>query len=136
MAPSEPRSVKSRLWKATLISVLTDKTPCYAKPSQIGNLHEAIANTNDSIISIYKMSESDRVAYYQKHIDALKKADALAKEKADKAAKLAGDSADSPTEKSGGKGQGKVAMAPPSAADMASTTSDFYFYKASFLFFY
>lgn len=93
--------------------------------------YEAIANTNDSIISIYKMSESDRVAYYQKHIDALKKADALAKEKADKAAKLAGDSADSPTEKSGGKGQGKVAMAPPSAADMASTTSDFYFYKAS-----
>jgi len=92
--------------------------------------YEAIANTNDSIISVYKMSETDRVAYYEKHIEALKKADAMAKEKADKAAKEADSGTDETGIKGGSKG-GKTAMAPPSASDMASTTSDFYFYKAS-----
>lgn len=92
--------------------------------------YEAIANTNDSIISVYKMSETDRVAYYEKHIEALKKADAIAKEKADKAAKEADSGTDETGIKGGSKG-GKTAMAPPSASDMASTTSDFYFYKAS-----
>ena len=93
--------------------------------------YEAIANKNDSIISVYNLSDTERVAYYEKHIEALKKADAIQKEKDKKAAKEADTAADAAGEKGGSKGQGKTSMAPPSAMDVASTASNFYFYNSS-----
>ncbi|MFZ4435323.1 MAG: tetratricopeptide repeat protein [Flavobacterium psychrophilum] len=93
--------------------------------------YEAIANKNDSIILVYNLSDSDRVAYYEKHIEALKKADEIQKEKDKKAAKSAETAEEASGEKGGSKGQGKTSMAPPSAMDVASTASNFYFYNSS-----
>lgn len=48
--------------------------------------YEAIAQNNDSIISIYNMSASDRTAYFEKYIVKLKKEDEIKKKLAEKAA--------------------------------------------------
>ena len=93
--------------------------------------YEAIANKNDSIISVYNMSDTDRIAYYEKHIEALKKADAAQKVKEAKDAKAAGAQDGTPGEKAGNSGQGKTTMAPPGAMDTASASSNFYFYNST-----
>ena len=46
--------------------------------------YEGIANRNDSVISIYNMSDLDRIAYYEKYILKLKKEDELKKALTDK----------------------------------------------------
>ncbi|WP_290844502.1 proline-rich domain-containing protein [Flavobacterium sp.] len=46
--------------------------------------YEGIATTNDSIISIYSMPKEQQIAYYQKYIDKLKKADEAARVMAEK----------------------------------------------------
>jgi tetratricopeptide (TPR) repeat protein len=48
--------------------------------------YEAIAQTNDSIISLYSMSGAARTAYFEKHIEKLKKEEAAALKLAEKAA--------------------------------------------------
>ena len=50
--------------------------------------YEAIAQTNDSIISLYGMSTSDRTAYFEKYIVKLKKEDEAKKKLAEKQAKI------------------------------------------------
>ena len=50
--------------------------------------YEAIAQTNDSIISLYKMSGSDRTAYFEKYIVKLKKEEEALKKAAEKAARI------------------------------------------------
>jgi tetratricopeptide (TPR) repeat protein len=48
--------------------------------------YEAIAQTNDSIISLYTMPSSERTAYFEKHIEKLKKEEAAALKLAEKEA--------------------------------------------------
>ena len=50
--------------------------------------YEAISQTNDSIISLYKMSGSERTAYFETYIVKLKKAEELQKKAAEKAARI------------------------------------------------
>ena len=50
--------------------------------------YEAIAQGNDSIISLYKMSASERTAYFEKYITKLKKEDEEKKKQAEKLAKI------------------------------------------------
>ena len=53
--------------------------------------YEGIATRNDSIISVYKMSNDERVAYYEAYIANLKKREALLKAKQAKEAAYAAD---------------------------------------------
>lgn len=50
--------------------------------------YEAIAQTNDSIISLFSMSAADRTAYFQKHIEKLKKEEEIAQKLAEKEARI------------------------------------------------
>ncbi|MGV3697687.1 type IX secretion system periplasmic lipoprotein PorW/SprE [Flavobacterium sp.] len=50
--------------------------------------YEGIAQGNDSIISLYKMSGSDRIAYFERYIDKLKKEDEAKKKLAEKLARI------------------------------------------------
>jgi hypothetical protein len=50
--------------------------------------YEAISQANDSIISLYTMSASDRTAYFDKYIIQLKKEDEIKKKLAEKQAKI------------------------------------------------
>ena len=50
--------------------------------------YEAISQTNDSIISLYKMSGSERVAYFESYITKLKKAEEKQKKAAEKEAQI------------------------------------------------
>ncbi|WP_228778762.1 tetratricopeptide repeat protein [Flavobacterium sp. J49] len=50
--------------------------------------YEGIAQRNDSIISLYAMSGSERTAYFEKHIEKLKKDEAAAQKLAEKEAQI------------------------------------------------
>ncbi|WP_290876959.1 tetratricopeptide repeat protein [Flavobacterium sp.] len=50
--------------------------------------YEGIAQRNDSIISLYKMSNEDKVAYFEKHIEKIKKEEAAALKLAEKEAQI------------------------------------------------
>jgi tetratricopeptide (TPR) repeat protein len=50
--------------------------------------YEAISQTNDSIISLYKMSGSERTAYFETHIVKLKKEEEIQKKAAEKLARI------------------------------------------------
>ncbi|WP_295334032.1 gliding motility protein [Flavobacterium sp.] len=50
--------------------------------------YEGIAQTNDSIISLYKMSNEERVAYFEKYIEKIKKEEAAAMKLAEKEAQI------------------------------------------------
>jgi hypothetical protein len=49
--------------------------------------YEGIARTNDSILNVLGMTDAERIAYYNDHIEKLKKEDELAKKAAEKLAK-------------------------------------------------
>ena len=99
--------------------------------------YEAIANRNDSVINVFKMSKLDRIAYYEKYILKLKKEDQLKKagvakadEKNKQNNKLAdGSSLSGPDPKSASpKGE-----APPTNFQTSASIgkeSDFYFYNS------
>jgi hypothetical protein len=99
--------------------------------------YEGIANRNDSVINVFKMSELDRIAYYEKYILKLKKEDDLKKmlaAKADEKNKRnnnsAGGSSLSGTE---AKNASQKAEAPPmnlQASSSIGKESDFYFYNS------
>ena len=97
--------------------------------------YEAISQANDSIIALYKMSGSERTAYFEKHIAKLKKEEeaqlkaaekeALIKENQDrKDGKI--DSEDAANNKK------EKALAPKANSNIASSgQNDFYFYTPS-----
>lgn len=95
--------------------------------------YEAISQTNDSIISLYKMSGSERTAYFEAYIVKLKKATEVQKKAAEKAAKLKENQ-----ERSDGKidsedpdSKKPKAILPkvPSSAIASGGESIFYFYN-------
>ncbi|MGL2965374.1 tetratricopeptide repeat protein [Flavobacterium sp. XGLA_31] len=98
--------------------------------------YEGIAQRNDSIISLYKMTGEGKTAYFQKFIEDLKKKEATAKKVADKAAQIQKNK-DRNEEKGGADFKNplsqKDAMPQMKVPDIASSngTSSFYFYNAA-----
>ena len=99
--------------------------------------YEGIANRNDSVISVFNMSELDRIAYYEKYILKLKKADDLKKintiqtdEKNKQNNNSAGGSPLSGTDAKIASTQ-KVELPPMNlqASSIIGKESDFYFYN-------
>jgi len=98
--------------------------------------YEGIANRNDSVISIYNMSDLDRIAYYEKYIIKLKKADDLKKAIAAKAEDKNKQNNNPDGTPSGGtdskKGASQKGEAPPTNLEASASIgkeSDFYFYN-------
>ncbi|HEX9152878.1 MAG TPA: tetratricopeptide repeat protein [Flavobacterium sp.] len=101
---------------------------------------EAIAKTNDSILNVVALSGTDRVLYFEKHIDALKKNDEAKrilgeKEKAkqeniERNTKTASVDSASPNQESV-KPAKKSALAPPTVTGISGqqSASVFYFYN-------
>lgn len=95
--------------------------------------YEAISQTNDSIISLYKMSDAERTAYFEKYIVKLKKEEEVQKKAAEKLAQIKEnqdrndgkiDSEDTPNSKKAKSSQLKI----PNASSLGSE-SLFYFYN-------
>lgn len=97
--------------------------------------YEAISKTNDSIISLYKMSGSERIAYFEAYIAKLKKAEEAQKKEEEKAARIKEnqdrkdgkiDSEDAVNNKK------QKALVPKANSNIASSSqNDFYFYTSS-----
>jgi len=95
--------------------------------------YEAISQTNDSIISLHKMTGSERIAYFETHIVKLKKEEEIQKKAAEKLARIkenqdrnegkidSGDGSDSKTTKT-------INPKTPSPAT-AGNDDTFYFYN-------
>lgn len=100
--------------------------------------YESIAKENDSILNILAMSDTNRILYFEKHIDQLKKSDAAKKLLEEKEKKIAANidrnninSADDPIpSKAPTK---KSSLAPPSmpTASANDAANTFYFYNPS-----
>jgi len=91
--------------------------------------YEGIAQTNDSIISLYKMTNEDRVAYFEKYIEKLKKEEAVAMKLAEKEAQIKeNQERNSGDIGSDDKGKKPSAVAPSKAIGPVSE-STFYFYN-------
>ena len=104
---------------------------------------EAIAQGNDSIISLYNMSGADRTAYFEKYIAKLKKDDELKKKLADKLAIIKenqernsgsidpndGIASDSKRKPSAEKGASNLVSNTPKSFATNATGSVFYFYN-------
>lgn len=106
--------------------------------------YETIAQGNDSIISLYKMSGNDRTAYFEKYIDKLKKEDEAKKKLAEKQAKIkenqernAGGGINTADAGPNGKNDKPSTKAPsdlaagnaPQKSTLGGTGSVFYFYN-------
>lgn len=106
--------------------------------------YESIAQTNDSIISLYNMSATERTAYFEKHIAKLKKEEEAAKKLAEKQAKLRdaqaannggaitskdGAMPNSQKDKSSSKGQETQIGSSPVTKGTGGNGSTFYFYN-------
>jgi tetratricopeptide (TPR) repeat protein len=97
--------------------------------------YEAISQANDSIISLYKMSGSERTTYFEKHIAKLKKEEKAQLKAAEKEALIKEnqdrndgkiDSEDAANNKK------EKALGPKANSNIASSSqNDFYFYTAS-----
>jgi tetratricopeptide (TPR) repeat protein len=99
---------------------------------------EAIAKVNDSILNVVSLSDADRVLYFEKHIDKLKKSDEAKKlleeeqkttqENLDRNSLTATDNPDLPRSQ-----MKKSSIAPPSMTDISSrdAANVFYFYNSS-----
>lgn len=88
--------------------------------------YEGIAQTNDSIISLYKMSNEERVAYFEKYIEKIKKEEAAAMKLAEKEAQIKENQ-----ERNSGnvaEGDGKKS-AEASKSNTKGNQSSFYFYN-------
>ncbi len=105
---------------------------------------EQIAQTNDSIISLYKMSGSERTAYFDKYITQLKKDDEAKKKLAEKEARIKenqarnGGGGDSPDANADGPKKDKSNSKPTAESSIASNSGSgntaggtFYFYNPS-----
>lgn len=100
-------------------------------------LYEAIANRNDSIINVVEMSESDRISYFENHIEKLKAADIIKKSAEDKLIEKQANSDRNNqasntnlaiATQSNGLSSKKAPLAPPSAA-VNPLENLFYFYN-------
>ncbi|MSP84957.1 MAG: gliding motility protein [Flavobacteriaceae bacterium] len=101
--------------------------------------YEGIANRNDSILNVVGLSDSERIAYYEKHIIKLKKEDDLKKNLAAAVLEKEKNNPDSSQKDVGNFGRksppdanGKSDMIPPGAMQGAVNSgkeSDFYFYN-------
>ena len=102
---------------------------------------ESVAKVNDSILSIVSLSESEKAAYFEKYIEALKKSDEAKqkelgklKAKQDNVAnneKSNTQSQDASLQDASGNAIKKISIAPPSLSPTAAnqTASAFYFYN-------
>ncbi len=102
---------------------------------------ESVAKVNDSILSIVSLSDSEKVAYFEKHIAALKKSDEAKKIALDKLKATAENltanvksntqSQEASLQDASGNAIKKVSIAPPSIAPTGAnqTASAFYFYN-------
>ncbi|MFN3752822.1 tetratricopeptide repeat protein [Flavobacterium sp.] len=91
--------------------------------------YEAIAQTNDSIISLFSMSGADRTAYFQKHIEKLKKEEEIALKLAEKEARIKENQ-----ERNEGKTDSEVntsgkKLNPSIASNSNGNQATFYFYN-------
>ena len=95
--------------------------------------YEAISQTNDSIISLFKMSDAERTAYFEKYIVKLKKEEEAQKKAAEKLAQIKEnqerndgkiDSEDTPNSK-----KSKASPLKIPNASTSGTESLFYFYN-------
>lgn len=102
--------------------------------------YEAIAKQNDSILNILAMSDTNRILYFEKHIDQLKKSDAAKKLLEEKQKETLANidrnninSADDPVPTKSGMPGKKSSLAPPSmpSASGNDAASTFYFYNPS-----
>ena len=101
--------------------------------------YEYIAKTNDSILNIVALSDTDRILYFEKHIDQLKKSDEAKKIEEEKQKETLANrdrnninSADDPVSASGTPVK-KSSLAPPSmpSASGNNVANTFYFYNPS-----
>jgi len=100
--------------------------------------YEYIAKENDSILNIVALSETDRILYFEKHIDKLKKADEEKKIKEEKEKETLANidrnninSVDDPAQSKSGMPAKKSSTAPPSMPSAAgnNAANTFYFYN-------
>ena len=138
----------SKYYDSTLVK-LDEKTREYIHIKKVRKdldeviQYEGIAKRNDSIINVVSMLDSDRIIYFDKYIEALKKTDetkkiALEKQKA-KLENVAANgkpdlqSQDAAPQDATGKPIKKISMAPPSIANASinPAASTFYFYNPS-----
>ncbi|MCF6129755.1 gliding motility protein [Flavobacterium sp. AS60] len=95
--------------------------------------YEAISQTNDSIISLYKMSGSERTAYFETHIEKLKKEEELQKKAAEKLARIKENQErnDGKIDSDDGSGSKKPKSIIPKTPNPSAAGSEsvFYFYN-------
>jgi tetratricopeptide (TPR) repeat protein len=100
--------------------------------------YEGIANRNDSVISVFNMSDLDRIAYYEKYIIKLKKEDDIKKSlvtQADEKNKQNNNPLDGPPlsgtdAKIGSSQKDELPSMNLQASNTIGTESDFYFYNS------
>ncbi len=102
--------------------------------------YESIAKENDSILNIVALSDTDRILFFEKHIDKLKKSDEAKKKLEEKQKETLANidrnninSADDPVPTNSGMPTKKPSLAPPSmpSASGNSAANVFYFYNPS-----
>ncbi|MGV9002511.1 type IX secretion system periplasmic lipoprotein PorW/SprE [Flavobacterium sp.] len=91
--------------------------------------YEAIAQTNDSIISIFKMSSSDKVAYFDKYIEKLKIDDAQKLKELEKQQQIKANSESFGSDDMQPNGASKNVVNTPKPAAFTGSKGDFYFYN-------
>lgn len=105
-------------------------------------LYEALASRNDSIINVVSLSEADRVLYFEKAIDQLKKADEakrIAEEKLKEKQQniernsKTGIADQAVAVQNSGKPSNKPSILPPTMASAGPAASTFYFYNPTTL---
>lgn len=101
-------------------------------------IYEAIANRNDSILNLVRMSESAQISYFENYIEKLKAADAIKKAAEEKLLEKQGNidrnnqAANTNVAiaaKNSGSPSKKAPLAPPSMAAVNPLESLFYFYN-------
>lgn len=97
--------------------------------------YEAISQKNDSIISLFSMSNSERVSYFEKHIDKLKKVEEKLKMEAEKAAQIKENQErnDGSLESNGSKTSKKdnISGVKTTSMNALEGSNSFYFYNPS-----
>ncbi|WP_412464822.1 tetratricopeptide repeat protein [Flavobacterium mekongense] len=90
--------------------------------------YEGIAQRNDSIISLYKMSNEDKIAYFEKHIEKIKKEEAAALKLAEKEALIKENQERNSGNVAEDKGK-KSNTAESTKSNTKGSESTFYFYN-------
>jgi len=92
--------------------------------------YEGIAQRNDSIISLYKMSNEDKVAYFEKHIEKIKNEEAIALKLAEKEAQIKENQERNSGNSTQDNGK-KTGTADNTKSNANGNQSSFYFYNPS-----